>query len=272
MVGRCRQWGGPGEVQAGAYEVDAESKTIHANMLRCGTGPHRCGQCSRRNEQNSDALGNCLAKPPALLGRTRWNPNPQSGRVLPLDLHRQNLAKSKDLGRGGWSSKRRKWLYGRRQICRGSACLRGNPRGEHGSPRAAVRPWLCCWRAIALFPMRLALRARLATARKHRIVPQRPQIRTNPAVKPGEKSAPLRSRHTKQGSLAPDHKKPELLRRTSSLSREDYRCRAEAGSAARECPAAPSRQLHVLPAPLPVPSPPLPTQPPTTLPQLPSPP
>src|SRR5256884_7902289 len=59
---------------------------------------------------DNDAQRNCLEKPPGRIGRTRWNPGPQSVRVQLPVLHRQSLAKSKDRGREGLPSKRRKWL------------------------------------------------------------------------------------------------------------------------------------------------------------------
>ena len=217
-----------------------------ASTPRCGTALHRCGRCSRRSEPDNDAQRNCLEKPPGRIGRTRWNPGPQSVRVQLPVLHRQSLAKSKDRGREGSPSKRRKWLCGKQRIFRGSPCLRGNPQGERESPYAAVPPPLSGRTGTALSLLPSVRRPRLAIARTHRIVQHRVQMRTDPVAKPGERSAPLRSRRMKQGSLTPDRKRPEPPRRTSSFSREDCRCRAEAGAAARESRSAPIRRLHAL--------------------------
>src|SRR5260370_1769694 len=142
--------------------------------------------------------------------------------------HRQSLAESKDLGREGSPSKRRKWLYGRRRICRGSACLRGTPQSGHGSPYAAVPHRLSCWKAIALSLMPLAQRERLAVARKHRIVRDRQQLRTDPVARLAERSAPLRSKRTKQFSLTPHHKTPQLPFSTSSLVHQHSHCLSHA--------------------------------------------
>src|SRR5712692_1481342 len=251
----------PGEVHARACDERAESRRISASTPRCDSTLLRCVRCSRRNEPNSDAQRNYWEKPPARIGKTRWNPGPPSDRVPPQGLHRQSLAESKDLGQEGSPSKRRKWLYGRRRTCRGSACLRGTPQSGHGSPYAAVPHRLSCWKAIALSLMPLAQRERLAVARKHRIVRDRQQLRTDPVARLAERSAPLRSKRTKQCSLTPDHKRPELPWRKSSLVREDCQCRAEAGAAARESRAAPSRQLQVLRGPHVAPGPALPILP-----------